>query len=92
MAEGWHVGRKEIINYLFSLGFLRSDRLTSWRSVARWKKQGLIKLRHDSAGRPFIIESEVLSLKIMQAEKVEEMKLSSLCHPSVIPLSSPQSD
>jgi len=92
MTEEWHVGRKEIINYLFALGFLRSNRATAWRTVARWKKQGAINLRHDSAGRPFLIKSEVLSLKIMQAEKAEEKELPSLCHPFAIPLPSTQAD
>lgn len=70
MADQWHVGRQAIIQYFYSIGFLRSNHWSAWRTIQHWKKKGSIIIRHDDNNRPFIIESEVKSRKFKVSEKI----------------------
>jgi hypothetical protein len=74
MTDTWHVGRAAIIDYFYSMGFLRSNKITAWRTVKRWEKKELIIIRHDSSNRPFVIEGEIEKQKLYQSEKIISKK------------------
>jgi hypothetical protein len=58
-----HFGRKEIVSCLSRLGICGS-----WKSVKRRKKAGTLLVRYTPEGKPFIIESEIISQKIKQSD------------------------
>ncbi len=70
MTDGWYVGRQSIIDFFFSIGFLRSNDPGVWRTIVKWKKEGKIILRHDSNDRPFVIAAEIKKLKLKQSEEI----------------------
>lgn len=53
--DGRCVGRTEIIDHLNTL-----YRITSWRTVRRWKKYYVFPIRYTHTGIPYIISDEVL--------------------------------
>jgi hypothetical protein len=52
--DGRHHGRTEILDYLYS-----RYRVTSWRTVRRWKKFSAFPVRYTHTGIPYVLESEV---------------------------------
>jgi hypothetical protein len=68
MTDGWHVGRQNIIEFFYSIGFLRSTNPGVWRTIVKWKKEGKIIVRHDGNNRPFVITKEVMQQKLKQSD------------------------
>lgn len=52
--DGRHVGRPEILDYLYSL-----YRVTSWRTVRRWKKYSAFPIRYNHSGIPYVLTHEI---------------------------------
>lgn len=67
-------GRQDIIQFFYEAGFLRSNKMTAWRTIQRWVKRRRIILRHDSNNKPFILEAETRAVKIKQSDVINGEK------------------
>lgn len=71
MGDGRRIGRDEILEYLQIL-----YRVTSWRTVRRWKKRHCFPIRYTHTGIPYIIEGEILMWEIEYQNEVKGRRLS----------------